>query len=579
MAETNQQLDLDTLIEVIDTDNNNQQTDNIDYTSELQLTEVYNDNQIPNAVGKKSFIDQLVSDYYKREKEFQTSQAAYQKGEIGGLRNFAVGEVKKAMLIPDTVGNAIFSVLDFGYKNVIQRPASVLESGVEWLMPGSTQKMEDAVDGFSKASGDKLAQWYAKSPAAQQGIQMAVESKEKYDEWCKNNPNDCMALEAAIDIPLFFWPAGKAITIAPKNAITHTPFEEMAKTQKYLLGKQEMRVKYDDLWAMLNFKNRINKDNQRRVTQEGSLTRMTTINYNPYEKEYMDALMKVGVKGTANPTKNNQIISNALETEAKSLALLLSKNDAKIPIPWGQTKARLRTEIDKLLLNPMYQTTQQKNTIEAQLELLYKYLDNGNYKGTPQGILQLRQFFDKQNIDYKRGANLDGTIPINALDDSTRVIRQTLNQIVSERVPNAKVTESLKKQTYMYNGLDDILPALQNDAWSAVQRTWKNAASLIGIKMDFNRLMAIAFGASAYGMASLGVAGVGVAAGALGGVGLGIAIQTRTTKRALGKLLSIIDQAIKVGANPNTVKALSYDRAAIKELFERPIEDREDPGV
>jgi hypothetical protein len=24
---------------------------------------------------------------------------------------------------------------------------------------------------------------------------------------------------------------------------------------------------------------------------------------------------------------------------------------------------------------------------------------------------------------------------------------------------------------------------------------------------------------------------------------------------------------------------LSYDRAAIKELFERPIEDREDPGV
>jgi hypothetical protein len=579
MAETNQQLDLDTLIEVIDTDNNEEQPDNIDYTSELQLTEIYNDSETPNAVGKKSFIDQLVIDYHKRDAEFETSKAAWKAGEISGLRHFAVGEVKKAMLIPDTVGNAIFSVLDFGWKNAIERPASVLESGVEWLMPGSAQKMEEIEDGFSKAVGDKLAQWYAKSPAAQEGIQMAMEGKEKYDEWCQNNPNDCMALEAAVDIPLFFWPAGKAITLAPRSGITHTPFESAAKTQKYLLGKQQMRVKYDDLWAMLNFKNRINKDNQRRVTQEGYLTRMTTINYNPYEKEYMDALMKVGVKGTANPTKNNQIISNALETEAKSLLALLSKNEAKIPIPWSQTKARLRTEIDKLLLNPMYQTTQQKNTIEAQLELLFKYLDDGGYKGTPQGILQLRQFFDKKNIDYKRGANLDGTIPINALDDSTRVIRQTLNKIVSERVPNAKVTESLKKQTYMYNGLDDILPALQNDAWSAVQRTWKNAASLIGIKMDFNRIMAVAFGASAYGMASLGVAGVGVAAGALGGVGIGIAIQTRTTKRALGMLLSIIDKAIKVGTNPNTVKALSYDRAAIKELFERPIEDREDPGV
>ena len=128
----------------------------------------------------------------------------------------------------------------------------------------------------------------------------------------------------------------------------------------------------------------------------------------------------------------------------------------------------------------------------------------------------------------------------------------------------------------MYNGLDDILPALKEDGWSAIQRSWKNVASAIGLKMDFNRIMAVAFGASAYGMASMGVAAVGAGATVMAGVGVGVAVQTVTTKRALGMLLTQIDKAIKVAKNPNVVQALSYDRATIKALFDRKIQKEQE---
>ena len=561
-------LNLDELTEVID-QNANGNADNvpisIENTEGYDLVEIYDDDEEINTPGDKSFIDQLVNDFEHRDAEFKASQQAWKEGEISGAEHFFVGETKKLMIIPDTVGNIGMRVLDLGWKGV-----ETGATGLRWI--ASQAGVEDSIDGWSQDQADKLANWWKNSQAAQDGVLAAMETKEDYDKWGAENPNDKRLLEAVVDIPLFFIPWGKVV---PKKGVTNTPFYTAAKEQKRLLGKQQIRQKYDELWKMLNFKDPINKVNQRRVTAEGRFTKMTTINYNQYEKEYMDELLKIGVSGYKNPTKNNEIMSNSLESWAKDLKRVLSKPKNQIPISWVQTKATLRTEIDKLLLNPMYQTKQQKETIEAQLKLLYRYLDEGNFKGTPQGIFELRQLFDKKNMKYKKGANLDGTIPINALDDATRVIRQTLNKIVGDKVPDAKVAESLKKQTYMYNGLDDILPSLKADGWSAIQRSWKNAGSLIGLKMDFNRIMAVTFGASAYGMASLGYTGLAVGTAVAAGIGAGVAIQTKTTKRALGMLLVAMDKAIKVGTNPNTVRALSYDRAIIKEMFERPIEKGE----
>jgi hypothetical protein len=600
MATDIQKPNLDELTQVIDSENenNNNEIQNIAESEGYDLTEVYNDGaKIEAPSGGKSFVDQMMFDYLKRKEEVNAIKDNYQEGNIGMIEALGVSAVKKAMLVPDLVGNSILSVLDFGYKNAVVKPAAVLDTGFTWLMPEKAKAMNDAYDGFSQATGDKLANWWGNSQAAQDGVKAATESWKKYTAWGDANPNDKRLLEAVIDIPLFFWPAGKAVVtgVTAGKTSVFTPIAKTldnknvqnvldqpgrsAKNQKRLAGLQTDRQTYDELYAMLNFgKSPINKDNQRRVTSEGFFSQRTTINYNQYEKEYMDTLLATGVSGYKNPTKNNAIISDALETEAKSLLKILQKKSNQVPIPWASTRKTIRAELDKLKLNPMYQGKQQQEAIESQLALLYRILDDEGFKGTPEGLIKLRQAFDNMNLNYKSGASFDGTLPINALDDSTRVIRQTLNKIVGDRIPTGNVSSSLKKQTYMYNGLDDILPALKEDGWSAIQRSWKNVAGAIGLKMDFNRIMAVAFGASAYGMASMGVAAVGVGATVMAGVGVGVAVQTVTTKRALGMLLTQIDKAIKVGKNPNVVQALSYDRATIKKLFDRKIQ-KDDEGV
>lgn len=589
---------LDELIQVIDSENenNNNKIQTIAESEGYDLTEVYNDGaKIEAPSGGKSFIDQMMFDYLKREKEVKAIKDSYQEGNIGMMQALGVSSVKKAMLVPDLVGNAILTTLDFGYQNAVVKPAAVLDKGFTYLMPETAKNMNDAYDGFSAKTGKKLAEWWGKSQAAQDGVQAATESFEKYTAWGDANPDDRRLLEAIVDIPLFFWPVGKAVTTGVKAGTTSifTPIAktldnknvqnvldipgQSAKNQKRLAGLQVNRQKYDELFAMLNFgKSPINKENQRRVTSEGRFSQRTTINYNDFEKEYMDTLLATGASGYKNPTKNNEIISNALETEAKTLLRTLQKKSNQVPIPWVSTRKTIRDELDKLKLNPMYQGQQQQEAIESQLALLYRILDEQGFKGTPEGHIKLRQAFDNMNLNYKSGASFDGTLPINALDDSTRVIRQTLNKIVGDRLPDEKVAASLKKQTFMYNGLDDILPALKEDGWSSIQRSWKNVASAIGLKMDFNRLMAVAFGGSAYAMASMGVAAVGVGTAVGVGIGAGVAIQTVTTKRALGMLLTQMDKVIKTAKNPNVVSALSYDRATIKALFDRKIQKEQE---
>ena len=164
------------------------------------------------------------------------------------------------------------------------------------------------------------------------------------------------------------------------------------------------------------------------------------------------------------------------------------------------------------------------------------------------------------------------------MDESVRVIRTALNDIVAAKLPNTPVKELLGVQSTMYKARDLILPALKSDAKHSLQRVWKNLSTGIGVKMDYNRMMAVTFGGSAYGAAEMTGASFMAAVG-FGGTTFmaAVALQTRATKIALGKTLALMDKAIALpGANPNVVKALSSDRAAIAELFKRPIEKAEE---
>ena len=567
-------LNLDELTEVID-QNANGNTDNepisIENTEGYDLVEVYNDDETITAPGDKSLIDRMVESFYKRTGQVQKSREQFASGEITLPEHIlhSYGKGGAGMLF-DTAGNIIIEAVQETWDGL-----NHLEDGLRWLMP---DRMEARIDGFDKKMADRLTAWWENSSEADAGRRAVMAGATKYADWKAENPRAAANLESILDIGLIFATPGRLI---PWKGKPDTTFKSQSNRQLYLADQQGMRNRYDKLWAQLHGKDRINENNISRVTVEGKLSRTQTINYNQHEKEFMDLLFDNGVKKGSSATKNSEAMSKAIEKYAIQLRAEITKagGGSKVPISWQEVRNTIQTNIDDLVKsNPIFVESNQQATIYSNLERFLKILDDGikkgDFKGNPLGVFNLRQAYDDWVRTTAKSGKLDGSVPMTAMDESVRVIRTTLNDIVAAKLPNTPVKELLYKQSQLYRGRDLMLPAVKIDAKTALQSVWKNMQSAVGIKMTYNRIMAVAFGASAYGMAEMTGASALAAVGIGGtGWGLAVALQTRASKIALGKTLALMDKVIGMpGANPNVVKALSADRALIKELFDRPIE-------
>ena len=567
-------LNLDELTEVID-QNANGNTDNepisIENTEGYDLVEVYNDDETITAPGDKSLIDRMIESFYKRTGQVQKSREQFASGEITLPEHVlhSVGKGGGGMLL-DTAGNIIVEGVQETW-DALDR----VEGGLRWVMPDG---MEAHIDGFDKKMADKLTGWWENSPEADAGRRAIMAGAKKYSDWCEENPRACTNLESIVDIGLIFATPGKLI---PWKGKSDTVLKAKSSKQLHLAKQQEMRTQYDKLWAQLYGKDRINEKNIGRVTVEGGVVRAQTINYNQYEKEFMDLLFANGVKKGNSATKNSEEMSKAIEKYAIQLRSEIKKagGGSKMPVSWQEVRSNVQKNIDDLVKsNPIFAESSQQSTIYSNLERFLKILDDGikkgDFKGNPLGIFNLRQAYDDWVRTTAKSGKLDGSVPMTAMDESVRVIRTTLNDIVAAKLPNTPVKELLNTQTQLYKGRSLMLPAVKLDAKHALQSVWKNISSAVGVKMTYNRMMAVAFGASAYGMAEMTGASALLAVGIGGGVwGSAVALQTRASKIALGKTLALMDKVIGMpGANPNVVKALSADRALIHELFVRPIE-------
>jgi len=541
-------------------------------TASEEWETTYVDNETINTPGDKSLIDRFQESFYKRSNEVQKSREQFASKEITLpehiLHSYGKGG---AGMVLDFAGDIVVEGIEEAWDGL-----NHLENGIRWLMP---QGMVEEIDGFDRKIADKLTAWWENSPAAEAGRRAISGGVKKYQAWKKENPREATNLESVVDIGLVFAPVDKIIPW--KGKTDKTILKKASEREFHLAGKQKMRNKYDKLWEQLNGKNSINETNIGKVTVEG-LGRIQTINYSSWERELMDTLFANGVKKNSSPTKNSQAMSDAITKWSARLREQITKagGGSKETIPWSEVKQTLKQNIDDLIKsNPIFAEASQQSTIKNNLERLLKIIDDSEFKGNPLGVFQLRQAYDDFVNNTAKAGKLDASVNITAMDESVRVLRTTLNDIVATKLPNTPVKESLRTQSLLYQARSLILPAVQMDAKKTIQRVAKNLSNAIGLKMDYNRMMAVAFGTSAYSAAYLNGYTALVAVGVGGTTYMGtVALQTRATKIALGKTLAYMDKVIALpGANPNVVKALSADRAAIKELFDRTIEKEENP--
>ncbi len=184
---------------------------------------------------------------------------------------------------------------------------------------------------------------------------------------------------------------------------------------------------------------------------------------------------------------------------------------------------------------------------------------------TPANLIRVRQDLDKYILDNK--GTVFNAVDENALNVPFRTLRRSLNNIVDETVPSAKVKESLREQTLMYGALDNIGPKAAEESANIIGRTIQNVASVLPYDNTRGIWLVTAAAGTGYSFPQLipfmagGVVATGAAKALRGSGAYG------QTKRAIGSLLQATDKAIKTSTNAAMIKQLKADRIYIADLL------------
>lgn len=158
---------------------------------------------------------------------------------------------------------------------------------------------------------------------------------------------------------------------------------------------------------------------------------------------------------TTSPNKSFKANITAVGDEIAALDKNLFRELRKrsVDIPEDLIDQKIDLELTNLLKNNQWIQSNASiaSAFDNNIAALQKILDDS--PNTPQGLLVARRKFDKLLKDSMFEIPVDERI---ARDAVSTVLRRTLNDVVSEAAPYAPVKETLRKQSRLYNGLDNL---------------------------------------------------------------------------------------------------------------------------
>jgi hypothetical protein len=313
-------------------------------------------------------------------------------------------------------------------------------------------------------------------------------------------------------------------------------------------------------------------------------TRSTGVNivgtkkYQPtaYEIEVAQEVAASGIKNTSNHQVNVNVLRAKIAEEGEALTTALHKYDDKV-LP--------RNYVDSVLVTKVSDTLRDTILIKGDAGLenivtniqvaLNKILDT--VPSTPAGLLEARKLLDKEA--KKQGVLL-------SKDDSKRSAlsfvvseyRKAVNELIQKTVGvDEEVLKSLKKQSLKYSALDNIEPkaALQYNTF--LGRSWQNVQGVAGAGRDSRALAYLALGSAGLNAFTATLPYVTATLVGVGGAAIIYqgAISPRN-KRAVAKLISLTNKAIKATKDSDKLTTLRYDRAALLELMKLPTQEEEE---
>lgn len=250
------------------------------------------------------------------------------------------------------------------------------------------------------------------------------------------------------------------------------------------------------------------------------------------EKASAEEVAKIpGIRESNTFQKNFNLIRDYNVGQAKQLESDVAKYN--FVIPRKVTLAKLKEAAKSLEGNPLIVGDAEK-TAQKLIAGAEKIVNEN--KGTGSGILKARKEYDQWVLSQKPKA-FDATAD-NAFTVANRAVRDTLNTILDENAVNLGVKDSLRRQSALFNAMDNVAEKAALEANTPLLRAFDRVGKLLGVKSRLVQAVATAVGIGGLGAAATFAPAVAV----LGGTGFiiyqgGRLIMRPEVRIALGKLL------------------------------------------
>jgi len=440
------------------------------------------------------------------------------------------------------------------------------------------QDVVEAIPGSGEITEPLSMAWDAvkDSSLAQAGMEAAANGVKQYGEWAETNPRAARNLEAVTNIATVLMPVKAKKKLGPEDINTVAPTELSKLSTKLNNASKSQRVAQKEAFVEKLVIPKETKHNVgKKITGSDMQGKLKKEVYTPTKRE-ADMIEVVRFIDDVGPEKTMRQNYRAVDKEISVAAKKLEADVTRLhpgSVPRRSVQARVASAYDELASSNLMvgdaQASARKMVAEMQ-EILAKH------PSTPAGILKARKAFDQHLLKQSGGAKTLGSDLETARSVAAKKLRNVLNEVVDEAVPGANVRKSLNDQSLMFEALDNMQEVALKEKLNVISRSWDRIRSLVPARNEALQTSAVVMGSTAIGIVGVMapvMAGAAVAAG-LTYVG-GKFIMSPAMKKGLSGLVRGLDKSIKISTNPQMLKELRADRAAILEMLKNSQVEKE----
>ena len=334
-------------------------------------------------------------------------------------------------------------------------------TGAEAITPNFVlEAIEDAVE---------VAQ---ENPIVKEGLALASQGIDKYQEWANNNRDVAKTLESYINIAAFTTPAKPSPLRAGVEAIGKAG-ETLEETGANLVKDGRSGILGNKRDKPAHMLEPAVKDIPAGDFDVSPV--VGTITYdpkNPYKAQNIDIVNELpDVNPNKSYTYNAKVIQKAADAEKARLEGILRRTDT--PFNPDEVMARVVAQTKEKLAELGELEPTAAKSINKALQQATKRLQDGD--GSLLDILQARRDFDSY-FNFQKAQNTQAGA---TLDAARTFARNAMNDVLEELSANSTVKSSLRKQSAYLNALDVIVPKRAKDARTVLARVMRASRAVI----------------------------------------------------------------------------------------------------